>query len=279
MGLRSSTEISTELSQLFASKFNDDKKTLAFSDNVQDAAHRAGFFNARTWRFGLRTAMQQYAADGGAGKSLAEFQDGFVNYWHEKMDDETFVSFFIAPNMTWMHPYEDMLEKRKLGNSQRAATMMKEIEYRLKYEIMLEFGVGGKIGRTLEKSGCAVLSFDPEDIKAIAKVVEERTKNELAILTSKGAEVFQRMVIGYLQNMRTNGAFADKVFDPYTESGDSWKVSNDFNRWLPGRQSGSARNGPQGRGFDERNDGRETRSHRNGHQIADHESGNEDRPG
>ena len=51
------------------------------------------------------------------------------------------------------------------------------------------------------------------------------------------------MVIGYLQIMRTNGAFADKVFDPYTESGDSWKVSNDFNRWLPGRQSG--RNTPR----------------------------------
>lgn len=43
MGLRSATEISASISQMFASKFNDDKKTLAFSDNVQDAAHRAGF--------------------------------------------------------------------------------------------------------------------------------------------------------------------------------------------------------------------------------------------
>ena len=40
----SATEISASISQMFASKFNDDKKTLAFSDNVQDAAHRAGFF-------------------------------------------------------------------------------------------------------------------------------------------------------------------------------------------------------------------------------------------
>ena len=243
MGIRSATEISASISQMFASKFNDDKKTLAFSDNVQDAAHRAGFFNARTWRFGLRTAIQQYSANGGAGQSLKEFQDGFIEYWHEKMDDETFVSFFIAPNMTWMHPYEDMIEKRKLGNSQRALTMMKEIEYRLKYEIMLEFGVAGKIGRTLEKSGCAVLSFDPEDIRSIAEAVEERTKNELAILTSKGSDVFQRMVIGYLQTMRTNGAFVDKVFDAYTESGNPWMLSNDYNRWLPGRQSG--RNTPR----------------------------------
>ena len=59
MGLRSATKISASISQMFASRFNDDKKTLAFSDNVQDAAHRAGFFNSRTWRFGLRTAIQK----------------------------------------------------------------------------------------------------------------------------------------------------------------------------------------------------------------------------
>lgn len=69
MGLRSATEISASISQLFASKFNDDKKTLAFSDNVQDAAHRAGFFNSRTWRFGLRTAVQKYCVEYGSGLS------------------------------------------------------------------------------------------------------------------------------------------------------------------------------------------------------------------
>ena len=40
----------------------DDKKTLAFSDNVQDAAHRAGFFNARTagCRCNFRAASLYY---------------------------------------------------------------------------------------------------------------------------------------------------------------------------------------------------------------------------
>ena len=50
VGIRSATAISASISQLFDSRFNDDKKTLAFSDNVQDAAHRAGFFNSRTWK-------------------------------------------------------------------------------------------------------------------------------------------------------------------------------------------------------------------------------------
>ena len=239
MGLRSATEISASISQMFASKFNDDKKTLAFSDNVQDAAHRAGFFNSRTWRFGLRTAIQKYCTEMGSGQTLADFQNGFIKYWHEHMTDEQFVSFFIAPNLTWKQAYEDMVDKRNLGKDKQAQILMYEIEQRIKYEIMLEFGLAGKIGRTLEKSNCSVISFAVEDIIQIAESVQERTINELGVLTAENIDSFKRMVIGYLNLMRTNGAFRDKVFDEYTiGDGNGYMLSNDRNRWLPGRQSG-----------------------------------------
>lgn len=244
MGLRSATEISASLSQMFASKFNDDKKTLAFSDNVQDAAHRAGFFNSRTWRFGLRTAIQKYCTEKGSGQNLADFQNGFIEYWHEHMTDEQFVSFFIAPNLTWKQAYEDMVEKRSLGKDKQAQSLVCEVEQRIKYEIMLEFGLAGNIGRTLEKSNCSVISFIAEDIIQIADAVQERTINELGVLTTERLDSFKRMVIGYLNLMRTNGAFEDKVFDEYTRNdGNGYMLSNDRNRWLPGRQSG--RNTPR----------------------------------
>ena len=35
-----------------------EKKLLAFTDSVQDASHRSGFFASRTYRFNLRTAIQ-----------------------------------------------------------------------------------------------------------------------------------------------------------------------------------------------------------------------------
>ena len=244
MGIRSATEISASISQMFASKFNDDKKTLAFSDNVQDAAHRAGFFNARTWRFGLRTAIQKYCDEFGSGQTLNDFQDGFIKYWHNRLTDEQFVSFFIAPNLTWKHAYEDMVANRKLSNDKQVQILMYEIEQRIKYEIMLEFGLAGKIGRTLEKSNCSIISFALEDVTKIADAVQERTINELGVLTSESLDTFKRMVIGYLNLMRTNGAFADEVFDEYTKNdGNGYMLSNDRNRWLPGRQSG--RNTPR----------------------------------
>ncbi len=244
MGLRSATEISAGLSQLFASKFNDDKKTLAFSDNVQDAAHRAGFFNSRTWRFGLRGAMQKYVLSGGAGQNLKDFTNGFLKYWHDNMSDEEFVSFFIAPNMTWMYAYEDLVGKRKLGKDQRAQKLMLDVEKRLSYEIMLEYGLTGRIGRTLEKSGCSAIAFDSDEVHEVAFSVFERIQNELGTLKETGLDSFEQMVIGFLNIMRRNGAFDDQAFSRYLyENGNGYFISNEWARWMPGRQSG--RNTPR----------------------------------
>ena len=244
MGLRSATEISTELSQLFASRFNDDKKTLAFSDNVQDAAHRAGFFNARTWRFGFRSAMQRYVQNGGAGKSLSAFTRGFIEYWHGQMSDESFVSFFIAPNMTWMSAYEDMAAKRRFGNDARAKKLMRDIERRSSYEIMLEYGLASRIGRTLEKSACSCLEFPPDVISEVAQVVHERTVNEIGGVEHTGYPRFEQMVSGFLKLMAQNGAFDDEAFSLFLkENGNTYLLSNDRVSWMPGRQSG--RNTPR----------------------------------
>ena len=239
MGLRSATAISAQVSQLYSSKFNDDKKLLAFSDNVQDAAHRAGFFNSRTWRFGLRGAIQRFALDEGRDLTLDEFQDRFVEYWHNKMSDEEFVSFFIAPNMTWRRAYEKMISDGSWERSEEARRLMEAIEKRVKYEIMLEFGLGSRVGRTLEKSGCSVLGFDTEKVKEIADRIRIRTINELGALTKSQTEVFERMVIGFLHIMRSNGAFNETVYNMYIQNkGRTYFLTNKHTGWTPGIQSG-----------------------------------------
>ncbi|WP_419885747.1 DEAD/DEAH box helicase [Paenibacillus sp. B-A-8] len=244
IGLRSATAISASISQMFASKFNDDKKALAFSDNVQDAAHRAGFFNSRTWKFGLRSAIQRYALAEGNGLSLEEFSSGFIDYWHRQMSNEEFVSVFIAPNMTWMRAYEKMKTENKLASDKDATRLKSAIERRLSYEIMLEYGLTSRIGRTLEKSGCSTIEFDPKMVAEVASIVKERTRNELGTLYQSDVNVFERMVIGFLYIMRVNGAFNDSIFSAYAiENGKGWHLSNDKEKWLPGLQSG--RNTPR----------------------------------
>ncbi len=237
VGMRSATEISAELGQLFASKFNDDKKALAFSDSVQDAAHRAGFFNARTWRFGLRTAIQRFVQDGGAGQSLAAFSKSFIDYWHKQMDDEHFVGYFTAPNMTWYSAYENLLVNGKLGKG--AKSLISDIEKRLSYEIMLEYGLTARTGRTLEKSGCSCLEFPADVLSATATIVHERAVNEIGRLEHTSTEDFERMIAGYLRQMAQNGAFDDEAFSLFLkENGKSYLLSNDQESWRPGLRAG-----------------------------------------
>lgn len=232
VGLRSASEIGSSLSQIFASKFNDDKKALAFSDNVQDAAHKAGFFNSRTWKFGLRCAIQKYVLSDGAGKNLSEFMDGFLNYWHSQFKDDDYIGFFIAPNMVWMPTYEDLINKRIIEKQNAAKELIYDIDRRLSYEILLEYGLRSTIGRTLEKSNCSVLAY-PEDL--LCKVIDRITERLTNEYPNQHGYHVDAMVIGYLHSLRQNGAFYNPVYKAYIDNPKStYVLSNDHVPWMPG---------------------------------------------
>ena len=63
---------------------NNDPKLLAFTDSVQDASHRAGFFTARTYHFTFRTALQHVIDAAGAdGLPLEEAGQRLLEHWSQ----------------------------------------------------------------------------------------------------------------------------------------------------------------------------------------------------
>ena len=111
LGARASSLLSTALAQLFVSRHNDDRKVIAFSDNVQDAAHRGSFFAARTWRNGLRAAIAQVVARRD-GITLGDLPERVLAWWGraevnpDAFDEERFISEFIAPDRLWFRDFE-----------------------------------------------------------------------------------------------------------------------------------------------------------------------------
>ena len=81
LGSRAASLTSVAISQIFASNFNNDKKLLTFSDSVQDAAHRAGFFAGRTYTFNFRIALQKFVQTLSAPVDLATLPGMFVDFW------------------------------------------------------------------------------------------------------------------------------------------------------------------------------------------------------
>ncbi len=236
IGLRSATAISAGISELYASKFNDDKKLLAFTDNVQDAAHHAGFYNSRTWKFGLRTAITQFLNVEEKEYPFDEFILRCATYWRNYLGDDYFVANFIPANMTWMRAYERMCKEGTLRNDEDSKTLLRFVDQRFRYEILMEYGVLSRIGRTLEKAGCSVLSFDFE---AAIPAIMERVANEMGRLQGADIDTFYKMVMGVLYQMKINGAFTYYVFDQFIQAGGNYyMLSNDRKKWLPGVNRG-----------------------------------------
>ncbi len=231
MGSRAASLASVQIAQIFASYFNDDKKLVTFSDSVQDAAHRAGFFTARTWRFSLRTAIQKVLLDTDREIFLSDLPDLFVNYWSERFDEETFVATFIASNMLWFHDFEYLKQHGKLPGDSR---LKQDIIKRLSWEIFSEYGFSARIGRTLEKTGSSVAHLDSRLFERLVAVCWETLRNEVGELRGLKEETLRRFITGLVMHLKNRGAVMHKVLDSYLENwGKTYLISQKHIPWMP----------------------------------------------
>lgn len=236
VGFRATTQISVILSQLSGDAFNDDHKAIVFSDNVQDASYRASVFNSRTWRFALRNSAMDYIhSEHRENVTLADYLNGQDGYYHRRYSDEDYILRFTAPNMTWMAEYESTAAGRPAGPNRRR--LMEWIGNRLRLETLQEFGLRSRVGRTLEKSGCAVIGFDESMVSAVSDVVRERCENELGLSSDAiDAEDWLHLTVGFLDDLRQKGAFFDRVYERYlSHGGVGFLLSNKSERWRPGQ--------------------------------------------
>lgn len=240
-GLRDTTESEVALTQLFASDFDEDVCTLVFSDSVQDASHRAGFFNGRTWKFGLRSAMLEYLQNTSERQTVARFRSGFADYWMKKLNSEEFVCGFIAPNNVWMREYEKLIDTGKLSGGEETRRLLTTIKDRMEYEALLEIGMRSHIGRTMEKSAAIAVEYDSALVSSSAGAVVGIIENEHGVLLEHS--VAEHAIVCVLQQMRADGAFAEPRYESFVSKGaNAWLLNHGANLFMPSlRASGIPR--------------------------------------
>lgn len=229
LGSQSASLTSVLISQLFSSGHNDDKKLLTFSDSVQDAAHRAGFFSARTYRFNLRAAIQQYVAAEGATKSLAELPAGFIAYWANKFNEPRYIATFIAPDMMWFEEYDKM---KREGVLPAGSKLRREVDMRLGWEIFSEYGFNSRIGRTLEKSSASTAFVDPKMLEAVTGPIHELLTNEAEVLRAMPLKSLERLLHGILLHIRSKGAVSHDGLASFIQDGGNYFLINKI-PWMP----------------------------------------------
>ena len=238
LGARNATLGSQVVEASWASIFNDDKKLIAFSDSVQDAAHRAGFFGARTWVNNVRTAWAHVLDE--LGVSSANWSE-FLRLAEQRFDapgsvlhapPEQLVAEFVAPNMTWQHDWSvELLQKGQLPTNSRLPGRVRK---RLLWQLFSDLTYQSQRGRTLERVGKATLSVPWSRVQEVATTLLPVFREQF------GAQGLQLQLLsqwlwGTLTHMRRRGGVLHGEMANYAGDGNVWMLAKGAGRseWMP----------------------------------------------
>jgi DEAD/DEAH box helicase domain-containing protein len=209
IGTKTATLSSITISQVISSELDKnidkDRKVLAFTNGVQDAAHQAGFIEARNYRFTFRSAIQKVINLQKEEISLHAFQDVFKKYWLENADDtkkkpiEAFIYKFFPSD----HLGDVKIVNYKNGEEKFDSQFLDELNRRIDWEISSEFGYNATLGRTLEKTGSSASYFKVEDLELAYNLIHPWMEKEGLIAIDKWE--FVLFLNAFLHRLRTKG--------------------------------------------------------------------------
>ena len=220
LGSRAPSLLSVAISHLYQSDFNSDKKLLAFTDSVQDASHRAGFFGARTYRFNLRTAMQAVVEGSTEPIPLAELGERLWAHWKAQMERPKLIPALLPSDLRALPEYERFLERGGAGTHR---TLEDALKRRLSWEAVMEYGLNARVGRTLESTLCSTVQLSPVALARAADVlgldIAERGLVSGAPSGGFSRDVIEHFLRGLLLRLRIHGGLHHPFLNPYVRSG------------------------------------------------------------
>lgn len=233
LGSQAASLSAVMIHQLYGSQFNEHKKLITFSDSVQDAAHRASFFTARTWPLMVRG---QIASVLGEKETLPldAFAARVCQQTRERSpDDAHFAASFIAPNMQWMNDYQTLKNEGQLAES---SDLPELVSLRLDWEVYSEFTLRARIGRTLEATGYAAAGIDIARFNSAITALHQQLVEELGDeMVGVSVEQVAHLVIGVLWHQRQAGAVLHPAFESYRREGKTFMMTQKerTSRYMP----------------------------------------------
>lgn len=219
VGSQAASLAAVMVGQLFSSGYNQDKKLIAFSDSVQDAAHRAGFLAARTWRLNLRPALAQtIAAAAAAGEplTLAQLPKAFEAQWNAALGENHYVANFLPPQLHWMRDMDTLMTTGQLPEGSQVPVQMAQV---MPWVVNAEFGQDAHVGRTLVATGTACVTPVEDAWTRAIDWLHLRLREQVHALkdvTPAEIDVFLRGLVGEMQRI---GAWRDPMLSFYARVG------------------------------------------------------------
>lgn len=218
VGFQAATLTSVYVDQIFASPLNDDKKLLAFSDSVQDAALRAGFFGARTWSVNLRIAIQRLLEERDAPVTLGALAQELTTFWRGsgRMSPEQWLTTFLPRDMDWLKEWDEV---RAQGEIPTGSPLPGLVERRLVWETCSEFGLDARIGRSLPRTLASVAGVHVGLLDVVVADLLPKLQNEVGGLRTLTAPAVRTFVAGLVRRLlERGGVLHDEIPREYLET-------------------------------------------------------------
>lgn len=224
LGSAIATLLSVSLSTLFGSPALEarEKKALVFTDSVQDAAHRAGFVQARSHTLTLRSVFRDAVADG------ALTLDALVDEVIQQAGNDPFARYrILAADCADRESFVEFWQAKTLRSVR--ASVRSRVRKRLALDAALEFGLNSRTGRTLELTGSVAVEVEaglPTRMANVARAALEGTSwQDRLDAEARSDAMLVQWVRGVLDRMRAQGAIDHPWFDRYrADDGRDWSI-------------------------------------------------------
>lgn len=239
LGSRAASLLSVAISHVFLSPFNQDRKLLAFTDSVQDASHRAGYFGARTYRFNMRSALQTVVETHGQ-VSLSDFADRMLDVWEERMPEPLLIASFLPPDLNDLPEHQAFKARGGSGSNRKLLDILRK---RLAWEAAAEYGLWADVGRSLERSRSSVCEPEERALRTAAERLREdgRERNLLARGDVPAEEVLH-FLEGLLHRYQRRGGVYHPLLKTYIqEGGKPFLLTKKKNPLMPRMAQGTKR--------------------------------------
>ncbi|MBI4783026.1 MAG: DEAD/DEAH box helicase [Oscillatoriophycideae cyanobacterium NC_groundwater_1537_Pr4_S-0.65um_50_18] len=222
LGAQAASLTSAMIGTLYTTPFNHDKKLLTFSDSVQDAAHRAGFYGARTYRTTLRTAIAHTIAANPDSITLQALVDQFPSHWQHQLGSAgNYVATFIPNDLEWLREWDEFLHSDRLDLA-TDTPLPALINERLTWEIVNQFGHRSAVGPSLERSGACATHFNLEEIEQAIATLHFKLTNEVDALRSAAPDRIRQFLLGLLHHLRQRGGILQPATQLYISQGNTF---------------------------------------------------------
>ncbi len=205
LGSAIATLLSVALSGMFGTETLDsaEKKSLVFTDSVQDAAHRAGFIEARSATLTFRAMLRDALGDERCNL------DELAERVFQRAGDDMFRRYrMVPPDCIGREEFDAWWDARMPAGERGKARA--RVKRRLLFDATLEFGLQSGVGRTLERTGAVAVEVDAGSAAKLAgvgrKVLDASDDDRLDDpLSATPDDRVVAWVRGVLEHMRRQG--------------------------------------------------------------------------